>query len=705
MSEIISKLRYSRFRHVYSKSVRRSEWYDTGAGHGLAVAANPKMIALAIDVPAGGIVQVAKLYHMGRGRMEVGKIKDHEGAVCDVKWNPFNDNVLATGSQDATVRIWHIDDMLRIHCLRICREHSRRVHTVEWHCTVDNAVFSASLDGRVVLWNIETDQVVYKIEDCYAVSISLSYNCSELALITRSRELSIYDARTGEKQRNTQVVHGGTMLSRVLFHGIPGKDRHERVITTGSSRSTRRQVAIYDCQTLDSPLAVVDVDGGSGLLIPIIDNDLNMLYIAGKGDANIRFYELLNEAPFISYLNESSGTKAHTTVCSLPKRGLNILQCEIMRIFRVDAEQLVIEPLSFFVPRRADGFQADLFPATRSPTPSLTFREWHAGLSREPIMLELKDCLLNCTNKPVTFARESNRTKLMIADVNNDRKFRFLSQVTKPDYREVTDREDREELLKVERIKAKLAAEAAAEIDKEYTVNNEISKSNGVVHIGRENSENNQSRPISFIASSSVTGDQADMITLSDKNWSLSPRIAGVVDRTLSHLSMKSSNGIASKISSTRSISTDERSITEHSIRDQDVLIKPVQRYSSPISCKSSMGAIRIEERQQGDSTSNAGDGFSEEAMENVLREMDRELYQCRSRCEQLEKIVQLQQILRKILRTYKRCDELEMLIEKQKQDIDSLRYEIHWKDSRIDFLQTQLQQLDVAHAATSRSS
>ncbi|VDN86869.1 unnamed protein product [Brugia pahangi] len=131
------------------------------------------MIALAIDVPAGGVVQVAKLCRMGRGRMELGKIKDHEGAVCDVKWNPFNDNVLATGSHDATVRIWHIDDMLRIRCLRISRAHSRRIHAIEWHTTVDNAVFSASLDGRIVLWNIETDEIVYRIEDCNAVSLSL----------------------------------------------------------------------------------------------------------------------------------------------------------------------------------------------------------------------------------------------------------------------------------------------------------------------------------------------------------------------------------------------------------------------------------------------------------------------------------------------------------------------------------------------------
>lgn len=39
--------------------------------------------------------------------------------------------------------------------------------------------------------------------------------------------------------------------------------------------------------------------------------------------------------------------------------------------------------------------------------------------------------------------------------------------MTKPDYREITDREDREELLKIERIKAKLAAESADEIEEE----------------------------------------------------------------------------------------------------------------------------------------------------------------------------------------------------------------------------------------------
>jgi WD40 repeat protein len=30
--------------------------------------------------------------------------------VYDTAWNPFNDNVLATGSDDTTVKLWHIPD-------------------------------------------------------------------------------------------------------------------------------------------------------------------------------------------------------------------------------------------------------------------------------------------------------------------------------------------------------------------------------------------------------------------------------------------------------------------------------------------------------------------------------------------------------------------------------------------------------------------
>lgn len=37
-----------------------------------------------------------------------------QGAVTDIKWNWFNDNVLASGSADCSVKIWHVTDQLKV---------------------------------------------------------------------------------------------------------------------------------------------------------------------------------------------------------------------------------------------------------------------------------------------------------------------------------------------------------------------------------------------------------------------------------------------------------------------------------------------------------------------------------------------------------------------------------------------------------------
>ena len=41
-----------------------------------------------------------------------------------------------------------------------------------------------------------------------------------------------------------------------------------------------------------------------GILTPYYDPDTSMVYMAGKGDGNVRYYQLLNEAPWVYYLNE-----------------------------------------------------------------------------------------------------------------------------------------------------------------------------------------------------------------------------------------------------------------------------------------------------------------------------------------------------------------------------------------------------------------
>lgn len=101
-----------------------------------------------------------------------------------------------------------------------------------------------------------------------------------MAVTTKARELIIFDARTGMKLRETEVVHDGIMPSRIVYfdNGLENK----LLLTTGSCRNSRRQIAVYDSKKLAKPLSVIDVDSGSGLLMPVVDNDLNLFYVAGK---------------------------------------------------------------------------------------------------------------------------------------------------------------------------------------------------------------------------------------------------------------------------------------------------------------------------------------------------------------------------------------------------------------------------------------
>ena len=38
------------------------------------------------------------------------KVTGHTAAVLDVQWCPFNDNMIASGSEDCTVKIWEVRD-------------------------------------------------------------------------------------------------------------------------------------------------------------------------------------------------------------------------------------------------------------------------------------------------------------------------------------------------------------------------------------------------------------------------------------------------------------------------------------------------------------------------------------------------------------------------------------------------------------------
>ena len=131
-------------------------------------------------------------------------------------------------------------------------------------------------------------------------------------------------------------------------------------------------------------METVKIDQGSGAIFPFYDQDTNILFLAGKGDGNVRYYEIADNIYPLEIYRSNVSAKG---MCIVPKKGLNILGNETARLMKLTTNS--VEPLSFFVPRKSEGFQEDLYPDSFAGIPSHTCDEWLAGSSKPPELASL----------------------------------------------------------------------------------------------------------------------------------------------------------------------------------------------------------------------------------------------------------------------------------------------------------------------------
>ena len=98
-----------------------------------------------------------------------------------------------------------------------------------------------------------------------------------------------------------------------------------------------------------------------------------MVYVAGKGDGNVRYYEVLEDDPAcVYYLSQFISGSPQRGFGVMPKRGCDTSICEIFRFYKLHVTKDLIEPISMIVPRKSEIFQDDIYPETAAPSPSLT---------------------------------------------------------------------------------------------------------------------------------------------------------------------------------------------------------------------------------------------------------------------------------------------------------------------------------------------
>jgi coronin-2 len=167
---------------------------------------------------------------------------------------------------------------------------------------------------------------------------------------------------------------------------------------------------------LMKPLRSEDIDASSGVLLPFYDYDTKVMFLAGKGDGNIRYFEIVEDSPYIFYLSQYQSGAPQRGLGVMSKRGLDTSKCEIMRFYKLHTLKDMCEPISMIVPRKSELFQEDIYPLTAAAIPALSTDEWLQGQNKEPILCSLQ------ANTTMSTSTQRKTTKRLATEVDSTNK-------------------------------------------------------------------------------------------------------------------------------------------------------------------------------------------------------------------------------------------------------------------------------------------
>ncbi|KXX79006.1 Coronin-like protein crn1 [Madurella mycetomatis] len=390
-------VRASKYRHVFGKPTKKEFCYDNlhisrNAWDTNLIKVNPEYLSVNWEASGGGAFAVIPLNERGKLPDQIPLFRGHTAAVLDTDWNPFNDRIIASASDDGKVFVWEVPQGFTLYTdaeeipdvapVSKLPGHSRKVGHVLFNPAAENILASSSGDLTIKLWDISTGQAAIALKSAEIVqSLSWSANGSMLVTTSRDKKLRVWDVRQ-ETPVHEYPGHEGAKNSRAVWMG-----EHNRIATTGFSRMSERQIGLWEPGRKDPIGGFTSLDSISGVCMPFWDEGSNCLYLAGKGDGNIRYYEYENDK--FEFLSEYKSADPQRGIAFVPRRGINVHENEVMRAYKT-VNDAFIEPISFTVPRRAETFQSDLYPPATGLRPAMSAKEWLDGKTGIPPKIDLE---------------------------------------------------------------------------------------------------------------------------------------------------------------------------------------------------------------------------------------------------------------------------------------------------------------------------
>jgi coronin-1B/1C/6 len=385
----------SKFRFIEGVPFQNRDWYnDVRVGSASVEAnlikSNSKYFAVPWVTP--GSVAVVSLDQKGALDPETLPliVQDEQMPILEFAFNPFDDNMLVTSAEDGRAFVWKWPENCDKHVTSPVAElagHEKRLLFCDFHPKVEGVVITADAGKNTKIWDVSQGGAVEKLalpNDYKGLITSVTWNGdgSLMATSCKDKFLRIFDPRANQVVAKV-ADHQGAKSGRAVWCG-----RLDRILTTGFSKAPiNREMHLWDPRSMGKFIAEKRLDQSSSLSLPLFDEDTSVLYLNGKGEGLINFFEL-GESSF-DHLGKYQSIDPASGVAAFPKTSMDVMKCEIFRLLKLTPKGQVI-PIKFSLPR-ADSmfFQDDIYPNTWDRQPLAAAGGWFGGANGQPNLISL----------------------------------------------------------------------------------------------------------------------------------------------------------------------------------------------------------------------------------------------------------------------------------------------------------------------------
>ena len=318
------------------------------------------------------------------------RIKGHRANVLDLEFSPFSSDLLAAAFDDNTVLLYKIPEGgLTEHItqeVQIYQKHIKKVPFVTFNPVASDVLCTGAFLGDIHVWNaLKGESYVELKADDTPTCVQWNPNGILIGATTKKKNINILDPRANKMVMCHQI---NEQFQAAKFAWVD----NDQFVTTSWTKNKAKMMRLWDIRkvkddlTSEGEVMSVKIDSSTTVTTPFVDKESKLIFTIAKGEAIIRTYDY-SLGSFVKGIDFSSSEPSISTVM-FERKCLDYNKLEVDRFARFVNSQKVYY-VSYTIPRRNPGYDPTLYPPVECGEAALTYDQWVAGQTAEPVKKEI----------------------------------------------------------------------------------------------------------------------------------------------------------------------------------------------------------------------------------------------------------------------------------------------------------------------------